>query len=120
MPTSNGSPRHRPRSIVCQRSNHIMSADGRTSENLLARLRARDARIGVIGLGYVGLPLAVEFARAGFPVTGFDVDPAKVADIRRGHSYIPDVAQDDLAKVAQSGRLTATTDRGELAAMDVV
>src|SRR5438876_2058485 len=102
-----------------------MSADGQFAgghavETLLARIRGKDARVGVIGLGYVGLPLAVEFGLAKFSVTGFDVDPAKVADIRRGHSYIPDVAQDDLARVARSGHLTATTDVGDLAAMDVV
>ena len=57
-------------------------------DTLLDRIRARDARIGVIGLGYVGLPLAVEFARAGFTVTGFDVDARKTAQINCGRSYI--------------------------------
>ena len=59
-------------------------ATSRTEE----RLRRRTARIGVIGLGYVGLPLAVEFAKAGFEVTGFDVDVAKVDAINKGQSYI--------------------------------
>jgi len=90
-----------------------------TVTSLLDRIHTRQARIGVIGLGYVGLPLAVEFALAGFHVTGFDVDPAKVADIQRGHSYIPDVAQADIAKVVASGHLRATTDVAELATMDV-
>src|SRR6202011_1424707 len=55
----------------------------------LDRIRSKQARVGVIGLGYVGLPLAVEFARAGFEVTGFDVDLAKTAQINAGTSYIP-------------------------------
>jgi UDP-N-acetyl-D-glucosamine dehydrogenase len=89
------------------------------AKNLLDRIHAKDARIGVIGLGYVGLPLAVEFALAGFPVTGFDVDAGKVADIGQGHSYIPDVPQADLAKVVESGHLRATTNMADLATMDV-
>ena len=64
----------------------------------------------MIGLGYVGLPLAVEFARAGFDVTGFDVDAAKTAEINAGRSYIPDVSAADLAAVVKAGKLKATTD----------
>jgi UDP-N-acetyl-D-glucosamine dehydrogenase len=86
---------------------------------LLDRIRARQARVGIIGLGYVGLPLAVEFALAGFHVIGFDVDPSKAAEISAGRSYIPDVAQHDLAKVVASGHLRATTDMRELATTDV-
>src|SRR6266852_7578683 len=74
---------------------------------LLTRIFNKQARIGVIGLGYVGLPLAVEFARAGFDVTGFDVDATKVEAINAGRSYIPDVAQQDLADVVLGGRLRA-------------
>ncbi len=59
--------------------------------DLKARLQSKQAKIGIIGLGYVGLPLACEFARAGFDVTGFDVDQSKVAEINAGRSYIPDV-----------------------------
>jgi UDP-N-acetyl-D-glucosamine dehydrogenase len=86
---------------------------------LLERIRQRQARVGVIGLGYVGLPLAVEFARAGFDVTGFDVDQTKVSDINGGRSYIPDVPQHELAEVVAAGRLRATSDIGLLAEMDV-
>src|SRR5436190_8482653 len=85
----------------------------------LVRIFNKQARIGVIGLGYVGLPLAVEFARAGFDVTGFDVDASKVAEINAGRSYIPDVAQQDLADAVAARRLRATTDMLELAQMDV-
>jgi len=87
--------------------------------NLLKRIRSKEARVGVIGLGYVGLPLAVEFARAGFHVTGFDVDDGKVAQINAGRSYIPDVSEQELADVVRSGHLRATTDSTRLAEMDV-
>jgi len=86
----------------------------------LERIRNKQARIGVIGLGYVGLPLAVEFARAGFDVTGFDVDVAKAAQINAGKSYIPDVAESDLSAMVNARRLRATTDMTELGAMDAI
>src|SRR5438477_13171907 len=89
------------------------------SSTTLERIRARKARVGVIGLGYVGLPLAVEFARAGFQVTGFDVDASKANEINAGRSYIPDVAQVELADVVKSGHLRATTDLARLGEMDV-
>jgi len=87
---------------------------------LLERIRTRQAKIGIIGLGYVGLPLAVEFAHAGFSVTGFDVNAEKAAQINSGKSYIPDVSEADLANVVRAGQLKATVDVTELAAMDVV
>ena len=87
---------------------------------LLERIRSTEARIGIIGLGYVGLPLAVEFARAGFDVTGFDVDESKNTAINAGKSYIPDVAEDELATEVRAGRLRATSDMSKLADMDVV
>jgi UDP-N-acetyl-D-glucosamine dehydrogenase len=90
-----------------------------TNSNLLDRIRSKQARIGIIGLGYVGLPLAVEFALAGFHVTGFDVDASKIDAINRGHSYIPDVSQEHMEKVVKSGHLRATTDSSQLATMDV-
>jgi UDP-N-acetyl-D-glucosamine dehydrogenase len=86
----------------------------------LDRIRTRQARVGVIGLGYVGLPLVVEFARAGFDVTGFDVDASKTDQINAGQSYIPDVAQADLAACVSAGKLRATTDMSKLAEMDAI
>ena len=74
----------------------------------------------MIGLGYVGLPLAVEFARAGFDTTGFDVDESKVAAINAGTSYIPDVRPEDLAAAVKAGRLRATTDVSRLGQMDAI
>jgi UDP-N-acetyl-D-glucosamine dehydrogenase len=91
-----------------------------SSATLLDRIRSRHARVGVIGLGYVGLPLAVEFARAGFDVTGFDVDASKTAEINAGRSYIPDVVSADVSAVVCAGKLRATSDMTLLAEMDAV
>ncbi len=77
---------------------------------LLERIRSKHAHVGVIGLGYVGLPLAVELAHAGFDVTGFDVDASKTSQINAGKSYIPDVPEADLAACVRAGTLKATTD----------
>jgi UDP-N-acetyl-D-glucosamine dehydrogenase len=88
--------------------------------HLKEKLEKRQARIGVIGLGYVGLPLAVEFARAGFDVTGFDVDESKVSDINAGRSYILDVKTEDVANCVNAGTLRATTDMSKLGEMDAV
>ena len=88
--------------------------------HLREKLAQRQARIGVIGLGYVGLPLAVEFAEAGFDVTGFDVDESKVVEINAGRSYILDVKSEDVAASVNAGRLRATTDMSKLAGMDAV
>jgi UDP-N-acetyl-D-glucosamine dehydrogenase len=74
----------------------------------------------VIGLGYVGLPLAVELARAGFNVTGFDIDEGKNASINEGVSHIPDVPDAELAEVVHNGKLRAISDMGCLGAMDVI
>jgi len=90
------------------------------SLDLNEKIRRKTARIGVIGLGYVGLPLAVEFAREGFDVTGFDVDATKVAELNAGRSYILDVATKDVADANQAGRLRATTDMSKLHDMDVI
>jgi UDP-N-acetyl-D-glucosamine dehydrogenase len=87
---------------------------------LADKIAARSARIGVIGLGYVGLPLAVEFAKAGFPVTGFDVDRTKVDEINAGRSYILDVATSDVADAVARGTLRATTEMACLRDMDVI
>ena len=88
--------------------------------NLKDKIRDRKARIGVIGLGYVGLPLAVEFAKKGFDVTGFDVDTSKVSEINAGRSYILDVKTDEVASSVAAGRLRATTDMSQLRDMDAI
>jgi UDP-N-acetyl-D-glucosamine dehydrogenase len=88
--------------------------------SLKDKIRNRSARVGVIGLGYVGLPLAVEFAKSGFDVTGFDVDESKVDEINAGRSYILDVTTDDVKANVAAGRLHATTDMSHLSEMDVI
>jgi UDP-N-acetyl-D-glucosamine dehydrogenase len=87
---------------------------------LLDRIRARRARAGVVGLGYVGLPLASELAHAGFRVTGIDLDPRKVSAVNEGRSYIPDVPGADIARFVEDGRLSATDDFAVVAELDTV
>ena len=87
---------------------------------LLDSIRARRARAGIVGLGYVGLPLAVEFARAGYPTTGIDLDARKVAAINDGTSYIDDVPAADVAQLRDAGTLKATTDFDVLHELDTV
>ena len=85
-----------------------------------ARLTARTALVGVVGLGYVGLPLAVEFARGGFRTTGIDLDARKVQAVNAGTSYIQDVPGDDVARFHGEGRLAATTDFAAVAGLDTI
>jgi UDP-N-acetyl-D-glucosamine dehydrogenase len=89
------------------------------SESLLARIRQKHATVGIIGLGYVGLPLARAFTQGGFPVLGFDIDPAKVGLLRRGASYIGHIPSPLLAEMAQRG-FEATTDFGRLGEPDAI
>src|SRR5438128_7675545 len=90
------------------------------SQELRRRIEARTARAGVIGLGYVGLPLAVELARAGFETVGIDLDPRKVASINAGESYIPDVPGSEVQRLVSAGRLRATTDYKTVTELDTV
>jgi UDP-N-acetyl-D-glucosamine dehydrogenase len=87
---------------------------------LLARIADRSAQAGVIGLGYVGLPLAIAIARKGFTVTGFDIDPGKITAIEVGTSYIEAVSHADLGRERDAGRFSATVDFSRLAACDVI
>ncbi len=87
---------------------------------LLSRIEERTAKIGVIGLGYVGLPLAVGMAKSGYEVTGIDVSEQRVNKVNQGLSSIPDVSSIDLAAVVEANRLTATTDYDTLKEIDVI
>ncbi len=87
---------------------------------LLDRIERREARVGVVGLGYVGLPLAVELGRAGFHVTGIDLDERKIRAIVDGQSYIPDIATADVHELRQSGRLNATADFSVVKDLDTI
>ena len=89
-------------------------------QQLENRITAREACVGVIGLGYVGLPLIVEFALKGFKTIGFEVDEAKTAEINAGRSYIVDVPAANVKKVVDSEHLTATIDFSRLAECDVI
>ena len=77
--------------------------------NLESRIKDKSAEIGIVGLGYVGLPLALAFAEAGFSVTGIDSDKGRVNKIIRGTSYLLDIESTRLKKAVASGRLKATT-----------
>ncbi|MCM2290712.1 nucleotide sugar dehydrogenase [Allorhizobium sp. BGMRC 0089] len=87
---------------------------------LLAAIQSKRAKAGVIGLGYVGLPLAMSMARAGFSVIGFDIDPGKIDAIEAGKSYIEAVPETILQEECAAGRFTATTDFLQLADCDVI
>src|SRR4030095_10107653 len=91
-----------------------------TKEELIQKLKSKEARVGILGLGYVGLPLAVVFAEAGFKVTGIDPDSRKVDSVKKGLSYIPDVKTEDLERLVKSGYLDATTDFSALRDIDAV
>lgn len=82
------------------------------------KIQLREIKVGVVGLGYVGLPLAVEKARAGFDTTGFDIQPQKVDMVNQGHNYIGDVIDDDLAELVREGKIRATSDFSFVKDMD--
>lgn len=87
---------------------------------LIEKIKSKKAAVGVVGLGYVGLPLAVENAKAGFKTTGFDVSEEKAAMINRGENYIGDVDDSDLKEIVSSGMFGATSDFSNIANMDFV
>jgi len=89
-------------------------------EELKRKIETRTARAGVVGLGYVGLPLAVELAHAGFTVTGIDVLPSKVESINRGESYVQDVPTEVLKPLVQAGKIRATTEFSAVADLDTI
>src|SRR5579875_2711000 len=91
-----------------------------TSDDLQQKIRSKTARVGVVGLGYVGLPLAVEFANAGFEVIGIDVQQSKVDLINRGESYVKDVDNATILPLIESGKLRATTDFSVIRDLDTV
>ncbi|HYJ95351.1 MAG TPA: NAD(P)-binding domain-containing protein, partial [Vicinamibacterales bacterium] len=89
-------------------------------EELLSKIRDRRAVIGVVGLGYVGLPLAMEFADAGFHVIGFDVSQRVCREIMAGNSHIQDVPGETVAKHVKAGKFEATTDEKALGRCDAI
>lgn len=87
---------------------------------VLARIATREAKVGVIGLGYVGLPLGMAFAAGGFPTLGLDVDTKKVDAISKGNSYIRHIPRDEVARLQAGGKLAATADFGQAASCDAL
>ena len=86
----------------------------------LARIVEKDYRIGIIGLGYVGIPLALTACKAGFPVVGFDIDAKRVAQINRGESFIKHIPTEAIAAAIKAERFRATTDFDELRDVDAI
>lgn len=97
-----------------------LSAVKQTQPDLAQLIETKTARVGVIGIGYVGLPLAVVAAGAGFPVTGFDVNARRVDQIHAGESYIGGVSDEQLQSKVKGGKLDATTDFKKLASCDII
>ncbi len=89
-------------------------------QQLIDKIESRTAILGVVGLGYVGLPLAVEFAESGFEVIGLDVSEMKVAELNKGMSYIGDIPTERLKPLVESGKFKATTDKEDLRKVDTI
>ncbi len=94
--------------------------DYSVKQQLLTRLKERSARVAILGLGYVGLPLAAIMAEAGFTVIGIDPDRRKVDTVCGGHSHIQDVPAEQVARLVAAGKLSATTDFTALKDVDAV
>jgi UDP-N-acetyl-D-glucosamine dehydrogenase len=86
---------------------------------IMDRIKTRDARIGIVGMGYVGLPLALLFSEERFAITGFDVDPHKVETLNKGGSYIVRIPSTEV-EAAQRNGFRATSDHSRIAQMDIV
>src|SRR3990172_1669212 len=89
-------------------------------DSLINKIERKSARLGIIGMGYVGLPLALEFCKAGFDVTGIDLDKKKIDSINSGNSYIEDATDADIRSAVHDGKLHATTDFSVLQQLDAV
>jgi UDP-N-acetyl-D-glucosamine dehydrogenase len=97
-----------------------MMMDSPAATHLLEQILERTVRVGIVGLGYVGLPLAVELAGVGFRTTGLDIDGGRVGMVNEGCSYIPDVLASDMARLHRTGALDATVDFGAIAELDTI
>src|SRR5436190_4329154 len=89
-------------------------------DDLIEKIRTRKARVGVIGLGYVGLPLVLRFAEEHFPVIGFDIDPEKVTKLNAGQSYIHHIPSERLQTLLKGGQFEATSDFARLTEADCI
>jgi UDP-N-acetyl-D-glucosamine dehydrogenase len=102
------------------KKNAVNPESGETAQALIRKLKTGKARVGVIGLGYVGLPLVDAFGRAGYSVAGIDVDPNKIEALRKGKSYIEDVPSAHIAALVRKGALLATTDFSIVETLDAL
>ncbi|AGA70631.1 nucleotide sugar dehydrogenase [Desulfitobacterium dichloroeliminans LMG P-21439] len=102
------------------RMKEVITSEDVLAQSLKKKILDHTATVGVIGLGYVGLPLAVEKGKVGFPVIGFDINAARVAKVNAGDNYIGDVKDEELQALTQKGKITATTDYARLTECDVV
>src|SRR3569832_31897 len=98
----------------------VFIATDAPAQMLKEKIGARTARVGIDGLGYVGLPLAVEYAKAGFTVTGIDLSLDKVARVNAGDSYVGDIPSSVLGPLVQSGNLRATADFSAILELDTI
>jgi UDP-N-acetyl-D-glucosamine dehydrogenase len=96
--------------LITEQVERTLAQPSSAAADLRERITKRTARVGVLGLGYVGLPLAVEFAHAGFEVLGIDVQRSKVDQFNAGQSYVKDVSDDVFRGLVERGKLRATTD----------
>lgn len=120
MVPGTGKPRLAAASLSQLTGKQILGASRSAYDRLLNRISTHAAQVGVIGLGYVGLPLAIAVARAGFPVFGFDIEAQKVESLNNGQSYIEAVTSTALAGHVASGRFRATADFAELSSCDII
>ncbi len=98
----------------------VLATQVSLAEELGEKIRLRTAHVGIVGLGYVGLPLAEAFAASGFRVLGFDIDPAKVEKLKSGQSYIGHIPDDQIRELVQTGRFDATTAHRRFAEVDCI
>ena len=92
----------------------------RTARKLLLDIHSKRAKIAILGLGYVGLPLAVTFVKKGFHLTGIDIDPSRVEQLRKGRSYVEDIPSKEVREAFRKGRLEVSASEDPLSDVDVV
>src|SRR5262245_1930515 len=92
----------------------VLASASSLAEELATRIETRTAQVAIVGLGYVGLPLAETFAWAGYPVLGFDVDATKIERLRRGESYIGHICTERVGELLAGGRFDATSEPEQL------
>ncbi len=107
-------------SLISETISQTLTRQSSAADELKDRIINKKARVGVLGLGYVGLPLAVEFAHAGFEVVGIDVQQSKIDQFNSGHSYVKDVKDEVFKPLVDSGKLRATSDFSVISELDTI